>query len=223
MITEEEIVEQGALPDADIIFSMARSAEALEIIGRKRARVINSLKGIELCGNRLALTRIMREQNIPSPSENGNDGIWLKKGIGTSEIPEDTVFCQNEEDVAKAMAGFAERGITDVCRQAHVKGDLVKFYGVAGTNFFYYFYPTDSGRSKFGSEEHNGDAHHYSFSKEEMKEAVDRLATAIGVSVYGGDAIVKADGTFVIIDFNDWPTFSPCREEAARAIGKLKS
>ena len=218
MMTEEELVEKGAMPDADVVFCMARSAEALEIIGRSKARIINSPKGIEVCGNRIALTEIMRELDVPQPPSNGDAGIWLKKGIGTAEVAEDTIFCRNEEEVSEAMARFAERGITAVCRQAHVEGDLVKFYGVAGTDFFYYFYPTDSGRSKFGSEEHNGQAHHYAFPADELKKNVDHLATTIGVPVYGGDAIVKADGSFVIIDFNDWPSFSPCREEAAKAV-----
>ena len=220
MITEEEVLSLGALPEADIVYCMARSAEALEIIERSKARVINAPEGIRICGNRLALTDIMRKLDVPLPPENGDNGIWLKRGKGTAEVAEDTVFCKSEEDIAEAMRRFADRGIKDVCRQAHVVGDLVKFYGVANTDFFYHFYPTDSGRSKFGSEEHNGKAHHYPFSAEEMKKAVDRLATSIGVIVYGGDAIVKSDGSFVIIDFNDWPTFSPCREEAAKAIQK---
>ncbi|MFS6554926.1 hypothetical protein VPJ68_05445, partial [Parabacteroides distasonis] len=38
--------------------------------------------------------------------------------------------------------------------------------------------------------------------------------------MYGGDAIVTADGNFVIIDFNDWPSFSRCRDEAAEAIAE---
>jgi hypothetical protein len=29
-----------------------------------------------------------------------------------------------------------------------------------------------------------------------------------------------ADGSLWIIDFNDWPSFAPCREEAARAIAR---
>ncbi len=162
--------------------------------------------------------KIMSENDVPMPSAYGDDGIWLKRGVGTAEVAEDTIFCKSESEVAAAMERFHERGISEVCRQAHVPGDLVKFYGVADTDFFYYFYPTDTGRSKFGSEEHNGKAHHYAFAAEAMKAAVDRLAHATGVVVYGGDAIVRADGTFVIIDFNDWPTFSPCREEAASAI-----
>ena len=218
MITEEEVLSLGALPEADIVYCMARSAEALEIIERSKARIINAPEGIRICGNRQALTDIMKRLNVPLPPENGNDGIWLKRGIGTAEVAEDTVFCSSEEEIAEAMRRFAERGITTVCQQAHVVGDLVKFYGVANTDFFYHFYPTDSGRSKFGSEEHNGKAHHYPFDVHELKTAIDRLATAIGVIVYGGDAIVRSDGSFVIIDFNDWPTFSPCMEEAVRAI-----
>ena len=222
MMTEEEVIALGVLPEADIVYCMARSDEALEIIERSKARVINAPEGIRVCGNRLALTDIMRRLDVPIPPENGDDGIWLKRGIGTAEVAEDTVFCSSEEEIAEAMRKFADRGITDVCRQAHVVGDLVKFYGVADTDFFYHFYPTDSGRSKFGSEEHNGKAYHYPFSVEEMKVVIDRLAKEIGVMVYGGDAIVRSDGSFVIIDFNDWPTFSPCREEAGKVISKLK-
>ena len=222
MMTEEEVIALGVLPEADIVYCMARSDEALEIIERSKAHVINAPEGIRVCGNRLALTDIMRRLDVPIPPENGDDGIWLKRGIGTAEVAEDTVFCSSEEEIAEAMRRFADRGITDVCRQAHVVGDLVKFYGVADTDFFYHFYPTDSGRSKFGSEEHNGKAYHYPFSVEEMKVVIDRLAKEIGVIVYGGDAIVRSDGSFVIIDFNDWPTFSPCREEAGKVISKLK-
>ena len=218
MMSEEEVLSLGVLPEADVVYCMARSAEALEIIERSKARIINAPEGIRICGNRQVLTDIMKRLDVPMPPEDGDNGIWLKRGIGTSEVAEDTVFCSTEEEVAKAMRRFADRGITEVCRQAHLVGDLVKFYGVANTDFFYHFYPTDSGRSKFGSEEHNGKAHHYPFDVHGLKTAIDRLATAIGVIVYGGDAIVRSDGSFVIIDFNDWPTFSPCREEAAKAI-----
>ena len=221
MITEEEVLSLGALSKADIVYCMARSEEALEIIERSKARIINAPEGIRICGNRLALTKIMRKLEVPLPPENGDNGIWLKRGKGTAEVAEDTVFCKSEEEIAEAMRRFADRGITDVCRQTHVVGDLVKFYGVANTDFFYHFYPTDSGRSKFGSEEHNGKAHHYLFDVNELKTAIDRLATAIGVIVYGGDAIVRSDGSFVIIDFNDWPTFSPCWADAARKIATL--
>lgn len=217
-LTEEKLVENAIVPEADVVFTMARSNEALEILARSKARIINNPKGIALCSNRIALCEMMNKCNVPVPPADGNDGVWLKKGIGCAEVPEDTVFCQNEDEVSKAMAQFAARGITDVCRQAHVKGDLVKFYGVGETEFFHYLYPTDCGRSKFGQEARNGKAHHYAFSVNELKSAADCLAKEIGVLAYGGDAIVTASGDFYIIDFNDWPTFSPCMEKAAHAI-----
>jgi len=42
----------------------------------------------------------------------------------------------------------------------------------------------------------------------------------VKIDVYGGDAIIDAEGRISIIDFNDWPSFSRCREEAADAIAK---
>ena len=49
----------------------------------------------------------------------------------------------------------------------------------------------------------------------------EQLAAAVGLEIYGGDCIVCADGTWYMIDFNDWPSFSRCREEAADAIAGL--
>ena len=40
------------------------------------------------------------------------------------------------------------------------------------------------------------------------------------MKVYGGDCIVGEDGNIRIIDFNDWPSFAPCRNEAAPFIAK---
>ena len=118
-------------------------------------------------------------------------------------------------------AEFAQRGIHSYTISAHVSGDLIKFYGVAGTGFFRYYYPTDDGESKFGDEQRNGAAHHYPFDATELQHSVDTLAEAVGLKVYGGDCIVDETGHFYVIDFNDWPSFSRCREEAATAIASL--
>ena len=50
---------------------------------------------------------------------------------------------------------------------------------------------------------------------------VAALAAAVGLQIYGGDMIVTNDGSLYMIDFNDWPSFSRCREEAAEAIARL--
>ncbi len=54
-----------------------------------------------------------------------------------------------------------------------------------------------------------------------LRSAAERASAAVGVDVYGGDCIVRADGSFCIIDFNDWPSFSRCREDAAVAIADI--
>ena len=112
---------------------------------------------------------------------------------------------------------FVQRGITDWVVEAHLPGDLLKFYGVAG-GFFQYFYPSDDGISKFGDEQRNGLAHHYAFDTTQLQTMVEQVAALTGVEVYGGDVIVAPSGEFFLIDFNDWPSFSRCRETAAKAI-----
>ena len=61
-------------------------------------------------------------------------------------------------------------------------------------------------------------AQHFGFNLPELRAAATRLARLTGIDVYGGDCIVDREGRFFIIDFNDWPSFSPCREQAADAI-----
>ena len=68
---------------------------------------------------------------------------------------------------------------------------------------------------------HNGPAQHYTFDAEQMKNDVNRLAGLTDLEVYGGDIIVRPDGSYCIIDFNDWPSFSRCRDEAAEAIAGI--
>ena len=103
----------------------------------------------------------------------------------------------------------------------HLEGDLIKFYGVNGTDFFYWFYPFEMKHSKFGLEKINGEPTGISFKVETLQQICNQAASVLQVDVYGGDAIVAADGSMRIIDFNDWPSFAPCREEAADAISEL--
>ena len=101
----------------------------------------------------------------------------------------------------------------------HVEGDLVKFYGVAGTPFFHCTLPTaEGGFSKFGLETHNGRPQGHPYDAEALKATTDRLALASGMPIYGGDAVVRPDGSTALIDFNDFPSFSGCTQAAAKAI-----
>lgn len=206
-----------------LIFSMARSRAALarlRELAAGGARVINPPEGVEAC-RRSHLVSMMRKLDIPQPSERGDHGYWLKRGDAAAESAADVCFCADEVALAEAQAAMRERGVTDQVVQAHVEGDLVKFYGVEGTGFFRCYYPTDDGLSKFGDEQRNGSAQHYAFSRHDLQQHAERLSRAVTTPVYGGDAIIDKNGAPFIIDFNDWPSFSRCCEEAAEAIREL--
>ncbi|MCR5131685.1 MAG: hypothetical protein K6C10_09540 [Prevotella sp.] len=217
--------------EADLYLSMARLPEALQLLGefeQQGRRVINSAQGVMNC-QRSKLNRLMRDNHIPMPSNEPGDGpSWLKRGDAAAQSKDDVVFCRDAEALKAAIEQFRQRGISEYVVSTHVEGDVVKFYGVLSPEgndtetFFRLYYPTDDGETKFDDEaQHNGVAHHYDFDQKELQQEVTRLARLLQVDVYGGDAIVDKDGRFYIIDFNDWPSFSRCREEAAEAVASL--
>ena len=211
---------QDYLAQLDLILTMGRRPETLEWLRHSDVVVINSPMGVENCV-RSRLVSIMERIASPLPPKEGTDGYWLKRGDAAAQTRDDVVFAADKEALTAAIRTMNNRGITDFVVSAHVVGDLVKFYGVGQGDFFRWYYPTDDGQTKFGDEYRNGPACHYPFQVDELEYEVQRLAAAVGVSVYGGDAIVTPDGSFCLIDFNDWPSFSRCRDAAADAIASL--
>jgi len=112
------------------------------------------------------------------------------------------------------------RGIPSAVLNEHLKGDLIKFYGVKNTDFFYWFYPNDLNHSKFGLEAVNGKAQGIPFDENYLKQICTKAADVLDIYIYGGDCVVDKSGNIFIIDFNDWPSFSPCRAEAAPYIAQ---
>lgn len=233
---EEDIETEGMplmqrLPDAHLphsrapllVLSMARSRKALDILTQMEgegARVINRPQPV-LNATRSVIDRMMRENDFPCAPLHGDHGWWIKRGDEAAQEKGDVRFAANEKERDIITEEFRKRGITDIVTTAHVDGDLVKFYGVAGTAFFHTTYPTDGGFSKFGDERRNGTSRHTSFDIAALHSDASRLAQLTGIEVYGGDCIVRSDGSFAIIDFNDWPSFSVCRHDAAEAIATI--
>ena len=214
----------GVLPAAQGYLSMARSPHVLDMLKQAEEAgrlVLNSTQGVEAC-TRSRVDRALRGLDSPLvPPLRGENGYWLKRGDASAQTEDDVVFCNDEEELEKAKQTFARRGISDYVVSAHVEGDLVKFYGVRGQKgFFFYCYPNDNGSMKFGDERRNGKPHHYHFDVAQLHTDAFSVADVTSTDFFGGDAIVRPDGTYVIIDFNDWPSFSACREEAAEAIAE---
>ena len=192
---------------------------------------LNTPVGVMNCV-RSKMTSLLMEDGIPMPKSKiveSIDGLgdwdiypcWLKRGNACAQQKEDTCYVETREEAEKVLQSFDKRNISPVVLNEHLKGDLVKFYGVEGTDFFYWFYPSKCGhRSKFGLEVINGDAQGIPFVVEDLKKTADRAATVLETPIYGGDCIIAEDGSFRIIDFNDWPSFAPCRDAAAYYIAK---
>ena len=208
-----------------VYVSMARTHEALDFLAEAEARgavVMNDPHAVVLCQNRRLLMSRLQREGLLTARECGEEksatGYWIKKNRGYSEQADDVCYAANDDELRQKMEAMRERGIDDIYVTPHIEGDLVKFYGVAGTDFFRTFYPGDDGQYKFSQEEVNGAPSHFPFDAESLQHTIDRAALAVGLDFYGGDVVVDAEGKATLIDFNDWPSYSRCREEAARAM-----
>ncbi len=218
--------------DCDIVFSMGRDRAFLERLAAEEERgrvVINSAKAL-LQGSRAALAAVFEKAALPvAPSWLVNKTClpklaegkryWLKRGDACAQTASDVCLVETTDALQAALDDFLSRGVSEPLLSPHIEGDLVKFYGVEGTDFFHYYYPTAEGAfSKFGLERHNATPVGFAFSPQELKASADHAARLSGFAIYGGDCVVQSDGTWQIIDFNDWPSFSRCCNEAAAAI-----
>lgn len=233
--TESEFVFSEG--EEQYIFSMARDKSTIHRLKQREkegALVINSGIGIENC-KRDSMTRLLLDNDIPHPASlivdvtddptegllaMGADAFWIKRGDSHTIHREDVTYVRNIAEAKSILQEFAFRDIPNAVINEHLVGDLVKFYGVANTDFFFWFYPFDLSLTKFGLEEKNGTAKEYPFDVVALKELCDKAGKVLDVEIYGGDCIIASDGSFKIIDFNDWPSFAPCRDEAAPYIAE---
>lgn len=221
---------------ADILFNMARDTRSilkLQELEKEGRKVINSGFGIENC-TREKMTRLILSNQIPHPKSIiiGTDGklpdsaaelgpyCWIKRGDFHAIHREDVTYARNGDEAESILHEYALRGIPSAVINEHLAGDLVKFYGVEGTGFFHWFYPNDMNHSKFGLEKINGKSSGYPFDVEYLRELCSKTARVLDIYIYGGDCVVDREGTIRIIDFNDWPSFAPCRKEAASHIAQ---
>ena len=229
-IHEEQLV-QTDFEHIDVVYSMGRAERTLDILQEVESngvKVINPSAGIRNCERKL-FTQILMDEDVPFPTSRvfrSADSItwdiypcWLKKGEGYAQVAEDVVFVKTPQMLACEIQKMRERGIESMVVSQHLDGDLIKFYGVKGTSFFYWYYASE-GHSKFGLEIINGKEHGYHFSEQQLHNLCNHAATVLGLDVYGGDCVVSKDGLIQVIDMNDWPSFSRCREQAAEIITK---
>lgn len=235
-IYSEEQFNSGKVTEK-IILNMCREQASIKRLQEEEDRgsiVINSGYGIENC-TRERMTRILLGNNIPYPdsiivdtdeavvaklSQADINNCWIKRGDFHAMHKEDVSYVRHAEEAQEVLQEYFYRGIKRAVINRHLVGDLIKFYGIRNSPFFYWFYPFDEGHSKYGLEAINGKSKGIDFDIEHLKKICHDASEALGVEIYGGDCIVSPDGAIRIIDFNDWPSFAPCRNEAAPFIAK---
>lgn len=232
LISESDI--EPTIQAFDVVCSMARNPETLAVLRsyeQKGLIVFNTPQSIDNC-TRSRFTQIFSDNGIPQPASvicqpssvichpSSNFPpfpLWIKRGDGYSQQKDDVCYVEDEAEAQRVLSEMASRDYQSVVLSSHSEGDLIKFYGVRNSDFFYWYYASE-GHSKFGLEQINGKEHGYAFSLDSLQSLCNRAADTLELDIYGGDCVVDAEGNIRIIDFNDWPSFSPCRDDAAKAI-----
>jgi glutathione synthase/RimK-type ligase-like ATP-grasp enzyme len=211
-------------PDnVDLVIAMCQGAPALSQLASMHeagAVTINSALAIRNCYRDLLAAGLMRARVpipegvlVPTPlpldpkplrALNMSAPIYVKRGNLHALGPDDVRRVEGREQLEKALAHLASRGINLAYLQQEVAGTIVKFYGV-GDEYFAAI-PEDG-----------------HFLKDSMKLTLERAArtaaAALGLEIWGGDAVVS-EQSCTIIDFNDWPSFERVRSAAAAAIAR---
>jgi glutathione synthase/RimK-type ligase-like ATP-grasp enzyme len=153
-------------------------------------------------------SRVVATSETPEAS-----AVWVKRGDVHNTQEGDVVFASTAAAVETALRGLAQRGIARAVLQPHVEGDLIKFYGIGAGGgphreppWFRWFYHKDQ---KLAG---------HPLDQRQLARLVRRAASALGLEVYGGDAIATATGELVLLDVNAWPSFALYRDEASAAI-----
>jgi glutathione synthase/RimK-type ligase-like ATP-grasp enzyme len=214
----EELAPSMARPS--YVLSMAQSDRILDLLeewSMLGTRIVNSVSSIRNC-YRKPLTHLLLDASIripPSrivPLEDAaraassllTGQLWLKRGDVHAIQAGDVVPVNSREDLSRALDHFRSNHVRDVLIQEHVEGPVVKFYGVGGQEFFK-AYLAETGEDVTSQVEH-------------LRDIARNAARVVGLEVYGGDGVLTRRNEAVLIDLNDWPSFSRCFRSAARSI-----
>ena len=210
--------------EQNVIFSMVRGAAGISELMKysKDKLIINSPQSVVNC-YRYNLLELFQKYNLAYPKSvlietaigvNGqlanfeSEKLWVKRSdIHSIERKDVFAVSKNENEITAAFKEFTDRKIPNLMLQEHIEGDTIKFYAVRGSNLFHWYYSEKLYDTKFDTEK--------------LKREAKRAASALGLYVYGGDAVITKQGEIIFIDLNDWPSFAPIRDEASLQIAKV--
>ncbi|HEY1250145.1 MAG TPA: hypothetical protein VGH97_03085 [Thermoanaerobaculia bacterium] len=226
----DETSGSGVEPPPNVFIMCERPpiVERLASWERRGARIVNRPSGIRNTDRERTIA-LFAKHSVPFPHSvlvETTDGApppfrgpcWIKRGDVHATQEGDVSYAESPTTLSERLATLASRGITRAVVQDHAPGDLIKFYGVSGLleadedarpSWFQWFYHRDQ------------TLHRYPFDADALAGAAARAANALGLDVYGGDAIVSPEGALCVIDLNAWPSFALFREVASQKIATL--
>jgi hypothetical protein len=214
----------GDFPAPHLVLAMCQGSHGLARLATAEetgAVVINSALAIRNCYRDLLSAGLMRA-GVPVPEGvlvrtaapldlkplrtiDLSSPIYIKRGDLHALGPHDVQRVEGLEQLEATLTHFARRGVQLAFLQQEEVGEVVKFYGVSGGEYFATI--AESG------------VHLTDAQKRALNHSTGIAAAALGLEVWGGDAVFNGE-SFSIIDFNDWPSFSRVRADAARAISR---
>jgi hypothetical protein len=217
----------------DLVFSMGQGGDTLEYVEKlkvEKGTVVNSVSSIKNC-YRADLYEKLAEWKIPHPmyylfntieelskivEKEWENGLWYKRGDFHAVDDSDVKQFTNVETFKKFYNSSSLKQKGPYILQKHEQGELFKFYGVQNS-FLSFRYMGEAGPDRYDlksiEEQILSDE-----VKLQVEKMVHKIAVNLDLDVFGGDFILNSDGEIFIIDFNDWPSFRTCRDEAAVAI-----
>lgn len=231
-VYSEAEFQEGKLGGEMIVLSMCRDRKSIALLRQMEdsgALIINSPYGIENCKRGMMAPLLTKasvgyvdsmvvstnESIVGAMKAKGMGRCWVKRADFHSMHKEDITFARDCDEAQRVLQEYFLRGIKSAVVERHIDGNLVKFYGVRSSGFFHYYYPSglDADETSLPPV--------YEFSVEMLRKNSQRAADVLGIDIYGGDCIVEPNGKITIINFNDWPSFSTCADEAAPAIASV--
>ncbi len=146
---------------------------------------------------------------------------WVKVMREGGTRHDDVTWVETPLEADTRVMELVAQRVPDIVVTRHIEGDLLKVYAVM-PDFVYAFYPQEMNYTKFGTaEQHNTALAHIKYREEDLRAIAWGIARTFGIEIFGFDVIVEPDGHIVVIDVNDWPSFSAYRQKGASAIAAL--
>ncbi len=229
ILDEDDVVDNRLpYPSSAIshVLNMARGSQCLNILGQWEARgitIINAPKAVRSC-QRGILNAILLEEGLITYSHTDQNGYWVKPADSQGLHAGGSIYCNTMAEAEVKRQQYINNGFDDTIISAHVEGRVVKFYGVTDAIHITDITADTCNAVFFRTYDAEKRPMHLPTSiQQSLRHAAFRLARRLSIHVFGGDAIVQDNGDVAVIDLNDWPSFSPCVDEAATAIVTLLS